>query len=349
MSEDSGLLSQSEIDALLAAISVEGEPSPPVELQPQAPSKAIRNYDFRRPERFSKEQVRALRMIHESWARRISISLSAYLRTSVEVNLSDIDQDAYTSLINHVPDDGVYYIISPLPLPGHVLLHMSLDMAMIIVDRMLGGSGSVLKIQRSLTELEIGLLQSISDRIMTDLQEAWAATASIRPRVDDISLNLLLIPIALPSDAVIWVSFEVRIKDIATGMVLGLPYSVLKPIGARLSPYTWLANAEPDLSGEKSEHQQDVERALTEVKLSLSVLLGSTQLSIEELASLQRGDILMLNTETDAVCPVLINGHVKFFGRPGVQQRKLAVRVEELVEDVGVEHPRWKSMLQEVT
>jgi flagellar motor switch protein FliM len=336
VADESGLLSQSEIDALLAALAAEGEPGKST--VPDTASAAgemperVRRYDFRRPERFSKEQMRALRLIHETWARQISVSLSGTLRTSVEVTLADLDQDAYTTLVNHVPDQGVYLIIGLPPLPGHVLLHLGFDLAMIIVDRMMGGPGTVWKVQRGLSDLEVELLKRLADKLLMELQGAWAATVAVRPRLDEIATTLLA-PIALPSDAVIWMTFEVRVKGATTGMVMGLPYAVLKPIASRLSPYAWLANTESGLDAQQAAHRQDVAQALASVTLPISVVLGSTELTVEELTLLQPGDILPLRTLFDALCPVLIGGQPKYLGRVGLQGRKLAVCIEQVYEE----------------
>jgi flagellar motor switch protein FliM len=340
--EDQSLLSQAEIDALLAAVSGGGNeakesfspasPTAAASAGKQVPADNIRRYDFRRPDRFSKEQMRALRMIHETWARRVSVSLSAALRTSVEVNLADIDQDSYTSLINHVADQGLYYIVSLLPLPGHLMLHMNLELAMIAVDRILGGPGAIWKAQRGLTELEIELLRNMSERMLADMSEAWAMTLPVRPRVDDISLNLMLIPIALPTDAVVWITLEVRVKGTTNSMVLGLPYSVLKPIGGRLSPYTWLAADEAERTDANKLHKRDIARALNRVTVPVSAQLGSAQLSLEELAALKAGDVILLGITTDALCSVLVNERQKYLARPGTQRRHTAIEVVEITD-----------------
>ena len=366
MADDVGLLSQSEIDALLAAIGSDPVPAPaepvvsapistpaftlpgapagvtggasstaPVQASSQSvPADQIRRYDFRRPERFSKEQIRALRMIHETFARRASVSLSANLRTSIEINLSDIDQDSYASINNHVPELGLYYIVSPLPLPGHLMLHMSLEVALVLVDRMMGGPGLVPKPVPPMGELVMELLRNISNMILADLAEAWATTIpAMRPRIDDISLNLLLIPIALPTDAVAWASFEVRVKGMTGSIILGLPYSVLKPVAGRLSPYNWLAG-EQSLSDEKSTLHQDLKGLMTKVKVPVSVTLGTTKLTVQELAALQPGDVLPLGQNIDALCPISVNNREKFLGRAGTWRRKLVVRIEQEIKEM---------------
>ena len=334
MADEQGFLTQKEIDALLAAIPLEGtanEPASPPKVAQPTPPGGIRRYDFRQADKLSKDQVRALRMIHETWARRISVSLSAHLRTGIEVSLADIDQGIYMSLIQQIPDQGIYFILSPSPLPGHLLLHVSLDLGMIILDRMMGGTGTLYKTNRGLTELEVGLLRTVVEKLLGDFQEAWASTVAITPRIDDISINHLLVPIALPNDAIVWISFEVRVKGATSGMILGLPYSLLKPIANRLRPYTGLANPEASQRDGAELQRRNLQSALADVAVPVSVLLGSTRLSLEELTSLQPGDVLPLNTATDAPCQVLVNGCLKFLGRPGLLKRHLAIQIEKVL------------------
>ncbi len=279
--------------------------------------------------------MRALRMIHETWARRVSVSLSAYLRTSVEVNLSDIDQGMYANFIQQLPDQGVFFIIGLNQLAGHFMLHVNADMAGMIVVRLLGGPGNIEKVDRRLTELEINLLRGTVDKLLGDLQDAWASVPAVRPHIDDISLNLLLVPIALPTDAIVWASFEVRAKGSATSMTLGMPYPVLKPVASQLSPYMRAMSPDSSLFNETRQHRQNLEAHLDRLRVPVAVQLGATEVSLEELAGLQQGDVLPLDLPTNGLCPVMINGSRKFMGHVGVLHRKLAVLLTDVVSEDG--------------
>jgi len=327
------MLSQAEIDALLSAVSSEGSPedSSAPAAQPQADDH-IRPYDFRRPDHFSKEQMRALRMIHESLGRRAALTLSGFLRGTVEVGLADIDQGTYVSFNQQLGVRGIYYVIALGTLPGHFILFLSSDLAMAIVDRLMGGQGIALGVEREPTDLELNLLRVLTDRLLTDMAEAWAGTISLRPRVEDTSFNLMLVPIALPSDAMVWASFEVRMKGITSGMVLGLPYPALKPIAGQLRPYTWMSNTGTSLAEGADARREDMIKGLKEVHLLVKAILGTTPIHMAELSSLQKGDILSLNTPADGLCEVHVNGVPKYFGRPGLRGRRLCVRLEQAID-----------------
>jgi flagellar motor switch protein FliM len=363
--ENAGLLSQSEIDALLASVASAGpeaapalgdlsgghaasvtpafggpapaEPGPVVAKDP-APGSSARRYDFRRPDRFSKEQMRALRMIHETWARRIAVSLSAHLRTSVEVTLSDIDQGMYAGLSQQLPDQGIFFTIGLVPLAGHFVIHMSPDLGSIVVDRLMGGPAIPGKAERRMTDLEIELLRDVVRRMLAELQESWASAYNLQPRIDDISQHLMLVPIALPTDAIVWAGFEVRARGYTSGMTLVMPYPALKPIATQLSPYTWVASADNKQQTQSSRDRLEREQKLAKLKLPVSVVLGTTQLGIGELANLQSGDVVPLEMGsgshgTDGLCTVLINGRPKFLARPGTVRRRMAVMLVGPVQE----------------
>lgn len=343
------LLTQDEIDALLSMLPQDGSPLPkeddieaegveqaegkePFASKTKTPAK-LRRYDFRRPDKFSKEQVRTLRMMHESMARRLSLSLSAHLRASVDVMLADIDQGTYAAFIEQMPSPAIFHIVSMKPLPGHVVFYMGLDLAYMIVDRLLGGPGipSNTDSGREVTELEVALLNGVMNKLLETLQEAWSGVIQLRPRVEDTALNLFFVNIALPSDPTVWVAFEVRVKQNAATIAMGIPYSVLKPISSRLSPQTWIAAAEPRASENDEEHGYLVTHLQT-VTIPVSVELGGSDITLEELISLQEGDVLVLKTRVNDRLPVLVNQSLKFRAKPGRRGKRMVVQIADRVD-----------------
>lgn len=341
------LLSQDEIDALMSMLPQDGSPLPEEDTEAEEiaegkdPSSAsntkalenLRRYDFRRPDKFSKEQIRTLRMMHESMARRLSLSLSAHLRTSVDVVLADIDQGVYASFIEQLPSPAIFHIVSMKPLPGHVVFYMGMDLAYMMVDRLLGGPGTPPQTNdgREVSELEVALLNGAMKKVLETLQEAWSGVVQLRPRVEDTALNLFFVNIALPSDPTVWVVFEVRVKQNAGTVAMGIPYSVLKPISSRLSPQTWIAAAEPKAS-ENDEEVEYLVRHLQSVTIPVSVELGRSDITLEELVSLQEGDVMVLETKVNDNLPIMVNQKTKFKAKPGQQGKRLVVQISDLVD-----------------
>jgi flagellar motor switch protein FliM len=333
VAENPGHLSQNEIDALLATIGSDEVEEKPEQEEAPAEQRHIKVYDFRRPDVFSKEQMRALRLIHENWARRISVSLTSSLRGSVEVDLADIDQGIYVSLAQQLGVSGVFYVIGLGALPGRFMLHMPTELAMKIVDRIMGGPGVNIETSRDLTELEVDLLSQVVERMATDLRESWSGTILLNPRIDDTALNLMLVPIALPADAIVTVTFEVRVRGLASSMTMGLPYPVLKPIAARLNPYNTWVKSDSIKTEDADRQRRQLQRSVETVTLPVAALLGSTHLSVADLASIQPGDIIRLSTPANALCEVQVNGQTKFYARPGMRRRQVCAQIEGVVED----------------
>ena len=248
---ESRALSQWEIDALLNQIpdsstsseesSVE-RPQPPAVQSERAFTRVIKNYDFRRPDKFSKEQWHTLQSIHETFARLVGAAFSSRLRTLVTVRLSSIDQGLYEEWQSQVPSQTVVYVLSMQPLQGNIALEFSSDVAIEVIeviDRLLGGNAVLLDRGRDLGEIEVALLRSFSRALITSLDEMWSAVAPVKPELQDLGLDAGLIQIASPNDVVISAFFEVNLGNHLGAMSICVPYTVLEPIASKLSTQLW--------------------------------------------------------------------------------------------------------------
>ncbi len=325
-------LSQEEIDALLAMLPAGDEPLPGPAPQP-GPRTSVRPYDFRRSDKFSKEQIRALRMMHESMGRRMAISLSAYLRTTVEVILADIDQGTYAAFLSQTVGPAIYNIVSLKPLQGQVIVELGASLADVIVDRLLGGPGRAWERHREFTDLELSLLQGAVSRILGGLAEAWAAVLTVSPKVEETLLNLYFVQIGLLADAMVWVVFEVRIGPVNGHLRLGLPYALLKPIGAKLSPQAWIAGAQASANVERVTSMRHLLVHLQEVPITMTAVLGETEVTMEELNEIKPGDLIPLDVATHRDIKVLVGGLHRFWARPGTRGGRLAIEITQVLSE----------------
>ena len=225
-------LSQAEIDALLTILPADGlaVPGDPI------PFGSARAYDFRSPDKFSKEQIRTLQMIHENFARRVSSSLAAYLRTTVQLTCVHIEQGSFADFIQNIPTPSLIAVLSMEPLPGRVLLALDAATATIAVDRLLGGFGRPAEEDHEITDIEQSLIQRAIATLADGLREAWANVIDLKVNIEETALNPEFVQVALPSDAAILLGFEVKIRAYTGMMNICIPYSVLKPIVSKLSP-----------------------------------------------------------------------------------------------------------------
>jgi flagellar motor switch protein FliM len=322
--EKDKFLTQKEIDALLTALPKDGSPLP-------GDDKYIgtaRAYDFRSPDKFSKEQMRTLQMIHENFARRLGSALGAYLRAAVQVACVHIEQGSFADFKQNLAAPSVVSVLSMAPLPGRILVATDASTATIMLDRLLGGFGRAAKEGHEITDLERTLMEGIMAYVVDGLQDAWRNVITLNVALEETGFNPEFVQVALPSDAAVFMAFETRIHDTAGIMSICIPYPVLKPISSDLSPHTWVAGE----AKETVTHRDALMRQLEYVTVDVTVLLGQADVDFEELLQIQRGDVLVLNTVVGRPLPVLVGDARRYFGQPGLSANHVAVEIATMAE-----------------
>ncbi len=339
----SGLLSQDEVDSLLGMLTTveeeeEEEEDPSVEqpLTGSVGTEVIRRYDFHQPDRFSKEHLRTLRMIHENMARRLALQLSSKMRNSVDVILSFIDTGPYGTFIQQISAaPSAMHLLSMKPLPGRMLVQYDNRLADILIDRLLGGSGKPGRsTARELTELEMELLSSTTSDVIESAIDAWGGTILLTPKLEEKLTNPFFVQVALPSDTCAWISFEIALGGSSAAMNLCIPASLLKPVTPKLSPQAWISG-----SGQQTDEEElvvvrkNVRRHLDSLKLDVTAILPGSELTLSELMSLQIGDVIPLNRHISEEVTMTMQGREKMRGNLGTHRGKIAVEITQLVED----------------
>lgn len=319
-------LSQWEIDSLLGAM---GEQEMTGSVPPPATSKNVRPYDFRRPDKFSKEHLRALQTIHESFARGVASSLSSYMRTTVQVRLSSIEQAVYEEYIQQLANPSAVSIISAEPLPGPLVMEMSMDLAFSFMDRLLGGSGQALAKSREVTDIEILLLKTIVKGILASLREYWHQLSPVNFKLDDLNFSPQTVQAALPGDVGVLLLFEVRFMDVSNTISMFVPYAMLEPIIDKLSAQMWFTGIHREVVTDKDE----VKRQLEKVVMPFVVNLGTATVSVRELLGLQEGNVIKLDTSANQEIELVIEGKTKFMSRPGRVGRNLGIVVTRVLHE----------------
>ncbi len=324
--DDDKTLSQKEIDALLAILPADGGPLPVDTAPGPPPAVPAKLYDFRSPSKFSKEQIRTLKMIHESFARRLTSSLSAHMRTSVQATFVYIEQGTYKQLSNHVPEPSVIFIVKLPPLPGRLLLSVDAGLASVFVDRLLGGTGRVMSISHAITDIEVRLVGNVVAHTLDALADAWSNVVELEPRVEESAQNTQFVQVALTSDAAVFIALEIKIQEATGTMTMAIPFPVIKPIIFKLSPHTWVAGQERT---EESSASIDMRQNLQHIPVDVVAELGSVNLTIAELVSLRSGDVIPLNTHIDSDLPLLTEDQELHRCRPGTVGSQMAVLVSD--------------------
>ncbi len=325
------VLDQSQVDALLAAVEtgvVEEEQREARVFSRKRRDPAtteIKDYDFKRPERVSKDQMRALHTLHEAFARNFGASLSGFLRTIVEVKVATCEQMTYSEFISGLPNPTSFNLIDADGLEGQMCLEVSPLIIYPIIDRLLGGTSQDLFIpQRPMTLIETRLISNVTNRGLAALSEAWANIKQLKFTISATESNPQLVQIVPPNEVVVVVGFELKMSNRAGTMNLCIPYNVIEPVMEELSAQSWFAAAKNQKSKEVA---QRLSTSLSSAPLLVTGLLAQTTITVRDLVGMRPGDVIV--TEKDAATPVLlcVEGEKKFLARLGLFRGQKAMQV----------------------
>ncbi|WP_240417554.1 flagellar motor switch protein FliM [Paenibacillus periandrae] len=322
------VLSQNEIDALLAALS-SGEMDAE-ELKKEETQKKVRAYDFKRAVRFSKDHIRSLTRIHENFARYLTTYFSAQLRTFVQINVVQVEQLPYDEFIRSIPKMTILNIFEAEPLEGRMVLEVHPNVAFAMLDRLLGGAGTSPSKINALTEIETIVMERIFSRCFESLQEAWRSVVDLTPRLEALETNPQFMQIVSPNETIALISLSTKIGD-TTGMInLCIPHVVIEPIMPRLSVHHWFVSQKKTIA---PEEVMALQSRLHKAKLPIIAELGETQISVREFLNLSAGDVITLNKPVDELLNIRIGEKLKFLGSPGSIKGKLAMQISEIVSE----------------
>ncbi|MFC4768794.1 flagellar motor switch protein FliM [Effusibacillus consociatus] len=329
------VLSQSEIDALLSALS-SGELSAE-EIRKDDTERKIKNYDFKRAMRFSKDQIRSLTRIFENFSRLLTTYFSAQLRTYVHIQVISVEQLPYEEFIRSIPKVTILNVFGVQPLDGKFVMEVNPNIAYAMLDRLLGGQGVGQDEVRNLTEIETTVMVRMFGRSLEYFGEAWKGVADIIPELDMLEVNPQFMQLVSPNETVAVVSLSSKIGE-TTGMInVCMPHVVLEPIMPKLSAHYWMNMKKPR---DNSKDLEAIQSSLKRAYLPISVELGSSTISIGEFLQLAVGDVIKLDNDINQKVEIKVGSNRKYLGQPGTSRGKIAVQVTEVLEEGVVEDDR---------
>jgi flagellar motor switch protein FliM len=330
------VLDQNEIDALLAAAEPTETPKAIETLQIFSRGRRstegieIRPYDFKRPERVSKDQMRALHTLHESFARNFGAALSGFLRTIVEVKVASCEQMTYGEFIAGLPNPTCFNLIDAKPLEGQICLEISPLIIYPIIDRLLGGNNQDLFIpQRAMTVIETRLISRVTSKGLSALGEAWAGVKEIHFEISATESNPQLVQIVPPNEVVVVVGFEMKMGNRAGTMNLCIPYNVIEPVMESLSAQSWFNTAK---AAGREEVQKKVTGSLSRAGLTVTGVLAETTISLDDLKSLSVGDIILTDKAVSDPLVLAVEGENKFLCSVGRFKQNRAVQIHRPIK-----------------
>ena len=321
------VLSQNEIDSLLKALS-SGELD--VDEIKDNNEKQVKNYDFARPAKFSKEHLRTLEIIFEHYGRLLSTNLPVYLRKNVQVEVMNSEAVTYMEFSNSLSNPVLLGIVNFDPLEGNIIVEMASKLGYAIVDRMLGGEGEPLDKVRDYSEIELLIIERIMSACVQLLREPWANVVDVHPRLERIETNSQFAQIISPSEMIAIVTISIKIGDVEGFMNICLPYITLEPVMDKLNTKFWYSNMQ-ERAG--MEYADTIESLISKAIVPVKAILGKSIISVNDFSGLQPGDIIRLDTKVNQELDVYVGDIKKFTALPGSTGEDYAVRITSVIRE----------------
>ncbi len=336
------VLSQAEVEGLLNAMARSGEQ--PASLGqaaglgeqaggpvPSKPREKVAVYDFKRPERVGKEQIRALQTLHEGFGRNFAAGLSAMLRSMVEVKLAGVDQITFSEFLFSLENPTCINVLTAEPLEGNLILEINPAILYPIIDRMLGGGhGGGPLARRPLTEIEQGLVGRINGLFLKELARAWKDVLQLNLAVERIESNPQLVQIVPPNEVIVLITFDVALGEVRGMVNLCIPYNSIERIGAKLSANSWVAYGRREATPQSIEQ---ISRNLRSAMVEVKVRLAQTRITAADLIHLRVGDIITTSKDVRSPLLVSVEGIPKFRASPGAYKGHKAICIDEVIAD----------------
>lgn len=320
------VLSQSEIDELFKALNT-GEIDVN-DMQEANEQKGVKVYDFTRPSKFSKEQLRTLEIIFENYARLISTYLSGHLRTMVSAEVMNAEAVTYSEFSNALINPVILAVTDFRPLKGSILLELSPNMGFTIIDRVLGGSGSGLNSIRDFTDIERVILEKIFVQFVQLLVEPWQNVVELDPMLEKIETNSQVVQIISPNEIIALVTLNIKIGNVAGMMNICIPHLVIESIMDKLNTKFWFSQKEQELGPSYEEY---IQKMIEKSRVPVKVILGKTHITVKEFLELMRSDIIKLDKDIDSDLDVYVGNILKFTGTPGEYKNKVAIKINQVI------------------
>ena len=321
------VLSQDEIDNLLKALST-GELD--ADEMKNTDERQVKDYDFARPAKFSKEHLRTLEIIFEHFGRLLATNLPAYLRKSVSVDVVNSEVVIYSEFSNALSNPVLLGVVGMDPLMGNVIMEMASNLGFAIVDRLLGGVGNSLEKERDFSEIELSILERVFTICVNLLHEPWENVVEITPRLNRIETNSQFAQIISPSETIAIVTINLKIGDVEGLMNICLQYTTLEPVMDKLNTKYWFSTMKEK---DSNSYEAAIENIIDNALIPMKAVLGTSKINVQDFVNLQLGDVIRLDRKVDDELEVYVGNIKKFKALPGYSDNKYAVRVTEILRE----------------
>ncbi|MCY6959541.1 flagellar motor switch protein FliM [Clostridium brassicae] len=325
------VLSQSEIDALLSALN-SGELNPD-EIEAEEEKQKVKPYDFRSPQKFSKDHIRTLELIHDNFARIISNYLSAQLRTNVKVKVETVQQITYDEFIHSVPNPTILTIFKMPPLSGSILFESNPQFVYKVIDILLGGAGTSQYKDREFTDIDKNIIKQVNTGLIANLKLAWEDVLEVEPEIEGLETNPALNQTLAPTEPVALITFSVEMNGSSTFINICIPYLSIEKVLDKLVVQYWFRENDTYIL---EESKQKLRKRVNVIDLGVTAQLGVTNITVEQFLGLTVGDVITLDTTTKEAIKLKVEDQDYMYAKPGVIGKFKGVQVLDIIDkDVG--------------
>jgi len=324
------ILSQQEIDSLLAGISVGSADSSATEEKEKKPARDIVTFDFRLPHRLSKNQLRTLQAVHESFGETFGSYLISRLQSTITLNVTSVDQVFYSEYVLSIGNPSCLYLFRIVESDALAVMELSPQLVLAIVSRLLGGSLEGSREPRLITQIEQSIIKGIVNRALLDLQKAWKTVGMLTFQTERYESEGDFAQIAPMSEIVLLVSFELTLGEQKYLMNICFPTFALEELLSKLNAQSLKSMA---LGDRGDKWSKALLKDISTTTIPARGVLGWTSLTLEELLGLEPGDILRTNIPLTGETQVEIAGKTWLWGKAGVSNGKMAVKVHHVAGD----------------
>jgi len=323
------ILSQDEIDALLTTVS-SGEDVEEKLIESDDSYRSVVAYDFKHPNRVSKDQVRNIENIHDNFAGHLGSSLSTITRAMVDIHLVSVDQITYSEFLMSLANPSCTYTVGMDPLEGACIIDFNPTLCFLFIDRMFGGVGKILETDRELTGIEKSVMIKIAGKVFDELGSAWAHMETLEFKQIGFETNPQFVQIIPPGETVIVISFQIKMLGSSGLLTICYPYVSLEPLVDKLTAQQW---ADPAAKERAEKDQANMRQNLNKVSAEVAARLGVARLNVRDFLSLSAGDVVTIDRKVVEPIDILINEKPKYYAKPGLHKKNRAIEIVDAVSE----------------
>ena len=321
------VLSQNEIDALLSALST-GELEADDVTKDEEKHK-VKLYDFKSPQKFSKEHIRTLELVHDNYARIISNYLTGQIRQSVKVKIETVEQITYEEFIHSVQNPTIITVFKMPPLAGNIIFETNPQFSLRVIDILLGGNGTRKVDTKEFSDIDKNIMKQITSGMISNLKLAWESVLNVEPEVEGIETNPAINQTLAPNEPVALITFSVEMGKSSTFINMCIPYlSIEKILDKLVVQYSFQNNDENMMA----ESRIKIEEGIHKVDIEIKAELGSTNLTVDDFLKLTKGDVIKLDNRSSSPIKVYVGDEECYYGKPGIVGKNMGVMILDITD-----------------